>query len=195
MKLAIFDFDGTITEKDSVIQFAKFTYPKNKFWLKFILIAPVLLGRKLRLISSHKLLELFLRLYFKGWGKDPLEKAGKDFAYKKLPGIINHSARDRIKWHQVEGHKIVIATASCPEWIKPWAEKLNIDLIASELEYEDGRFTGILKGGHCSGEGKKRRILQALDLDKYEYIYAYGDQPSDRPMLELAHAKYYRRFD
>ena len=60
------------------------------------------------------------------------------------------------------------------------------------LEERTGRLTGRCVQGDCSGAEKVRRIKERFDLRQYSLLYAYGDTPDDREMLELAHRKYYR---
>jgi phosphatidylglycerophosphatase C len=60
------------------------------------------------------------------------------------------------------------------------------------LEVKGGRITGRFLTKNCSGREKVRRIKEQYDLALFDRIYAYGDNPADRPMLGLAHERYYR---
>jgi phosphoserine phosphatase len=67
-----------------------------------------------------------------------------------------------------------------------------VDLIATKLEMKDGRVTGRFLTRNCSGEEKVRRIEEQYDVKSFGYIYAYGDTPGDKAMLDLANERYYR---
>jgi MFS family permease len=60
------------------------------------------------------------------------------------------------------------------------------------VEERAGRLTGRCLDGDCSGAEKVRRIRERFDLSRYTLLYAYGDTPDDREMLDLADRKYYR---
>ena len=52
--LALFDFDGTLYKKDSLIEFTKFYKGKFPFYLGIIILTPVLIAMKLKVISNEK---------------------------------------------------------------------------------------------------------------------------------------------
>jgi phosphatidylglycerophosphatase C len=57
---------------------------------------------------------------------------------------------------------------------------------------KDGRVTGRFLTKNCSGKEKVRRIAERYDLESFDHIYAYGDTPGDKAMLDLADEKHYR---
>jgi HAD superfamily phosphoserine phosphatase-like hydrolase len=86
----------------------------------------------------------------------------------------------------------VIVSAALDVYLAPWCKQLGIELISTELEIQNGRFTGRYLRGDCSGEEKARRIVERFVLTDYSTVYAYGDTEEDRQMLELAQKKYFR---
>jgi phosphoserine phosphatase len=52
--------------------------------------------------------------------------------------------------------------------------------------------TGRFLTRNCSGKEKVRRIEEQYDVKSFGYIYAYGDTPGDKAMLDLANERYYR---
>jgi HAD superfamily phosphoserine phosphatase-like hydrolase len=77
-------------------------------------------------------------------------------------------------------------SASIADWIRPWTERLGIELLATELERRHGRITGDLAGENCRGEAKVRRLKEILNPDAYQPIHAYGDTSGDTAMLACA---------
>ena len=85
-----------------------------------------------------------------------------------------------------------MVSASLDVYLAPWCEARNLLYICTTLEERNGRLTGRCVDGDCSGAEKVRRIRKRFDLSRYNLLYAYGDTPDDREMLELADRKYYR---
>jgi phosphoserine phosphatase len=54
--------------------------------------------------------------------------------------------------------------------------------------------TGKIKGKNNHGEQKAMNIRELWNLNEYEEIYAYGDSPGDRPMMDLATKSFYKPF-
>ncbi len=78
------------------------------------------------------------------------------------------------------------------EYLQPWCDTHDLELIASSLERRAGRLTGRYAGTQCVLEEKIRRVRERCDLAAYERVHAYGDTPEDEPMLELADERHYR---
>ncbi|CAN5559902.1 HAD-IB family hydrolase [soil metagenome] len=193
-KLALFDLDGTITEKDTLVEFIIYTHGKIKYILGLLILSPVLILYKLKVIPNWRAKEIMLNWYFKRWPQEKLMEAGKNFSLKKLPELILDSALQRIKQHKKENDEVVIVSASCDVWIKDWCASENLQFISTELDFKDGFFTGKFCTLNCHGQEKVNRINKKLALKNYELIYAYGNEKSDLPMLELAHEKFYCHF-
>lgn len=195
MDIAFFDFDGTITSRDSFMEFIIHAAGKDRFVMGMTVLMPVMFAYKLRIIPNWRAKEIVLSYFFKGWGRDELESAGRSFAEKRADLIIKDSAGDRIRWHKERGDRLVLVSASVKEWLLPWAEKNGFDLLCTELKYRNGKFTGKLSSKNCHGEEKVNRIKAAYELSEYSEIYAYGDTSGDLPMLELASQSFYRHFN
>ncbi len=193
-KIAFFDFDGTITKKDTLLEFIKFTHGRRLFAAGFFINAPYLLAYKAGLISNQRAKEKVLTYFYLGTHAIQFQRWCADFAAKQLPFLLRPKALVRLNQHIEEGAEVVIVSASPGGWIKPWADLLGIALVASEVEVQQGVLTGRLFGKNCHGKEKVRRIENAYDLSRFDTIVAYGDTPGDRPMLSLASEAYYKPF-
>ncbi len=84
--------------------------------------------------------------------------------------------------HQAQGHAITLLSGSLSMLLAPLQRELKADwLIATELERENGRFTGEIAGPHPRGPNKLRLLeelsrTQGFDLSQ---AYAYGDHVQD----------------
>ena len=192
--IAFFDFDGTITTKDTLLEFIRFSKGSIRFYLGFLINSPYLVAYKLKIISNQLAKEKVLRFFFRDTPVETFREWCTDFTKKEIPRLIRPKAIDEINNLKKEGYAVVIVSASPENWICTWAQALNVELIASQLEVKDGLITGKIIGKNCHGEEKVRRIREKYSVSDYEDIYAYGDTSGDRPMLKLAKKAHYKPF-
>ena len=193
-KLALFDFDGTVTTKDSFLEFLKFYKGYSGFYLGFALLSPYLIAMKLKLIPNWKAKEIVLKYFLNGLEKDKMEQIAQTFTTEIIPSLLRPKALEQIRSHQEKGDDIYLVSASAESWLKFWCEEIGINLIATKLEIVNEKITGKLDGKNCHGPEKVARIKAQIDLHNYSEIYAYGDSSGDTEMLELATHPHYRHF-
>lgn len=190
MTIAFFDFDGTITRKDTLFQFIKFSKGTLNFYFGWFFLSPVLIAFKLGIIPNWKAKELLFSFYFKGMSQADALKLGQEFSKQIIPKLLRQEAIRQIEFHKNLGTKIVVVTASFSFWIKPWCDLNQFDLVATEYDTRMGQLTGLIKGKNCYGAEKVRRINEKYDLREFDKIYAYGDSSADLEMLNVADIKY-----
>lgn len=194
MKIALFDFDGTITKDDSLIKFIRFVVGDAKFIAGMVFLSPMLTVYKLGLIPNYKAKQMMLSYFFKGMSEAKLQEVANTYSLNHIDTILRPKAIEKIAWHQEQGHKVVVVSASIECWLKPWCDKNNLELIATQLEIKDSIVTGRLRTKNCYGIEKVNRVKEVYNLDEYETIYAYGDSRGDRELLELADESFYKPF-
>ncbi len=194
MKLALFDLDGTVTRRDTLLDFVRFALGWKPFLSGVAHLSPYTTAFTLGVLNGTVFKEIYLSHFFNGWPKKRFQQYGLAYAVHVLPLMVKPDALDRIKWHKKEGHRVIIVTASIKEWIEAWCKRNDLELISSEIEFQNGKVTGRLASRNCSGKEKVRRIKDVLDLSTYEKIYAYGDSNGDKEMLAIADETYYRHF-
>ena len=191
---AFFDFDGTITSRDSFWLFLKHTVPGAHLARGACVLSPFLLAYFCGRYDDALIKEKVLTRFYQGWTKRAMENAGCRINEQVFPGIVRPAAMERIAWHRARGHRLFLVTASPEEWTLPFARMYGMECIATRLEYCCGRFTGRLAGQNCRGQEKVRRIRALLpDIEEFE-TYAYGDSKGDLPMLEFADHAMFRPF-
>lgn len=193
-KLVLYDFDGTITSKDTLFEFCRFVAGNALFATKVLVLVPVLFAQQLRVVSAQKAKEFFLAFFLKGLKQSEFENKCQLFADKILPGLIRPQALTSIQEYKNSQCRVVIVSASPQNWILPWASKVGVEVIATRLVIEAGNITGKIQGRNCNGEEKAIRILELIDLTSYQEIIAYGDTKGDLPMLALATQKFFKPF-
>jgi phosphatidylglycerophosphatase C len=194
MEIAFFDFDGTITTKDTLLQVIKYQKGNAAFFAGFLINLPFLAAFKLKLITNQKAKEIILKHFFGGTDIAAFQDACDTFAINVLPNFVRPGAIAEIKKLQAQGFEVVVVSASAENWIKKWSDGIGVKLIASQLEVVNNQLTGKIKKLNCNGVEKVRRIKSAYDLSLYDGIYAYGDSNGDKPMLALANKAFYKPF-
>ena len=193
-RIAFFDFDGTITTKDSLLAFILFRYGKWRTIVGLLLISPFYALHLLKLIPVQKAKEQVLKQFFKNEDVNQFSEAANEFVKKALPPLIRPKAIREIQLLQKNGAEVVIISASPDNWLQPWTKQFDAGLICTKLESKNGKLTGRIEGNNCRGKEKVRRILAAYDLSQYDEVYAYGDTKGDKPMLGLATIAFYKPF-
>jgi HAD superfamily hydrolase (TIGR01490 family) len=184
-KLYLFDFDGTLTYKDTMFLYLKF-YNPAKFKIQFIKHIPLFVLLKLKLADPEKVKKSFISSILKGERKFKIEKVSEEFFNQFFPDIFRENALEFIKnidRTQVESY---IVSASLDIWVKPFAEKLNMKLLATKAEFKEDIFTGNFIGKNCNGQEKVNRIKVAIEGKKYDKTIAFGDTFGDKEMLAWA---------
>jgi phosphatidylglycerophosphatase C len=200
-KIAFFDFDGTITTKDTLLEFIRHSKGTTRFYFGFALTSPWLIAYRLKLIPNQKAKEKVLRHFFRHTPIDRFQQLCDSFTRDALPSLIRPKALEEIRKLRTAGASVVIVSASPENWIRTWAASIDASLLATRLETSPGkdpgappRLTGNILEKNCHGEEKVRRIKEAYTLEDYHEIYTYGDTGGDRPMLKLGTASFYKPF-
>lgn len=192
--IAFFDFDGTITRKDTLFEIIKFSKGSARFYFGILMLSPVLLMYGIKIISAAKAKEILLQYFFGNTPADVFQKACDDFAQLVLPRLLRRDALSCIKTHLDNGTSVVVVSASPENWISSWCMQSNLTCIGTKLEVTDNKITGRLLGKNCSGEEKVKRIKEKYKLEKYTHIYAYGNSKGDLQMLNIATNPHYKTY-
>ncbi len=193
-KIALFDFDGTITTDDSLIKFIRYAKGDMQTALGMLWLSPMLIVYKLKLIPNYKAKQMMLSYFFKGINEENFKEVANEYSLNHIKTILRPKAMEKIEWHKEQGHKVILVSASIECWLKPWCNENNLDLIATKLEMIDGIVTGKFLTKNCYGIEKANRVQEVYNLSDYDYIYAYGDSRGDKELLELADESFYKPF-
>lgn len=192
--IAAFDFDGTLTTRDSLLPFFFFVAGPFKTLLRIALGLPALIAFQLGIKTRQEVKEFFLTRFFGGLSSVELHHLGEDFAKGYLQKMVLPHCMQQIKWHQERGHRCILVSASIETYLGPWARDAGFDdLICSQLKFDSlGNATGTLDGLNCWGPEKARRLTQLLGPKGTYRLYAYGDSRGDQELLALADYPYYK---
>lgn len=191
-QLALFDFDGTITTRETMPGFMRASVGRGRRWVGTVALAPLVLVYRLGLVSGTTIRRVVVRVGYRGMPMAALQAAGHAFAMHVLPGLLRGEAMQRIAWHRAQGHTVVVVSGGLDAYLAPWCHAHGLDLLCSSLEQRGGVLTGRYLGPQCVLAGKVRRVRGRYDLASYSVIHAYGDTHEDHALLAIAHCRHYR---
>jgi HAD superfamily hydrolase (TIGR01490 family) len=183
-RIAFFDFDGTLTRRDTF-----WGFHVHCFGLGGALSASV------RAAASSAVSARFGRQFMKErfisalWAGTPHEayiERARGYALSEIDKNLLPHAVKVFKRHLELGDAVYIVTASIRDWVAFWAERYGVSVIGTELEVERGILTGRMSTPNCRGMEKVARIREAVDLGAYSRVFAYGNSGGDREMLGIA---------
>ena len=189
VSVAVFDVDKTLTVRDCVVPYVTKVAGRRRVLAAILQNLPSvtrLVARKDR--DGLKL--LFVRELFSGVAVSRGESIGVEFAAMVAEKWIREDVARRLRWHQEQGHVVVLVSASLSPYLIAFGDLIEADVVlCATLEENNGVYTGHLVGPNCRGEEKVRRIEQwceesGVPLEAIEF--AYGDSKGDGPMIAMA---------
>lgn len=142
MDLALFDFDGTITERETMPDFMLAAVRPRRLAVGRLILLPLVLGYPLAVVSGSVVRAAICRFGFWRIPARELEQHCAAFARDFLPSVLRPQAMERIAWHKARGDQIVIVSGGFDLYLNHWAQAHGLALLCSSLEQKDGRFTG-----------------------------------------------------
>ena len=197
-RIAVFDFDGTITRKDTLIEFIRFVKGSTALYWGLLLHLPWLVLMKLHLYDNGKTKERVFSWFFKGMSLTQFNQLGQQFYETKAEKLLHTDASKAINEHKSHGDIIVILSASIENWVQPFASALQAEgLLSTQAEVQNGVLTGRFATKNCYGAEKVNRLKAWLEANVKEpiYIVAYGDSRGDRELLRFADEQHYKQFE
>ena len=191
-KLYLFDFDGTLTNKDSLFDFLKFSFPQS-FNKKFVLFFLLFILVKIKIMKAGRVKEIFISSFLKGKSAVEIKKMAELYFESRKDTLIREKAKKYLKDIPAEYNKYIV-TASLDIWVEPFADFLGARLIATQAQFVDGVFTGKFATPNCNGKEKIVRIISEIQLSKYKELYAFGDSKGDKYMLDLSTHPHFKFF-
>jgi HAD superfamily hydrolase (TIGR01490 family) len=187
-RVAAFDFDGTITRRDTLGPFLARVCGRARLYTELARRSPALgatlAGWRDRDLEKERLVGRLLA----GRSQSALAEEGRQFAaWLERERPYRRESLDRLAWHRAEGHEIVIVSAGLDVYLDPLAPTLGIEhVLCTRLEADsNGTLTGRLHGANVRGAEKARRLQEWLGDGAVE-LWAYGDSAGDREFLALA---------
>jgi len=191
LELALFDLDNTLLSGDSDYEWAQFLIERG------VLERTEYQAKNDRFFRQYKEGTLDIResLEFQvaplaRYSRETLDEWHGEFMRTRIAPIIRAKGRELVRRHLRDNHLCAIVTSTNAFIAAPIARAFGVDhLLATELEVEDGRFTGKPSGTPSFREGKVTRLAEWLGergqtLASFSASWFYSDSHNDLPLLE-----------
>ncbi len=194
-QLFLYDFDGTITNKDTLFDFLKFSTSNGNYYSGLLIFSPHFVLAKLGILRKAIVKRRFISFFLKGKTKVELSTLSTAYLQRVLSkGILRRSALSSISESKKQG-KVYIVSASMDIWLNVISEHLEVGLICTKANYENEIFDGKFSTPNCNRDEKPKRVARELLLDTYGQISYFGDSKGDFAMKAIVTNFQYRKFD
>lgn len=197
-KIYCFDFDGTLTTSDTLLEFIKYAKGRGRFLMVFLMYSPLLVLMKLHLYPNWKAKQRIFAHLFAGMRIEKFDALCRSFA-EESQHLLRPKGITLMHEALVAGAQVFIVSASIDNWVRPFFDIRNlkgVQVLGTQIEVEDGKLTGRFKSNNCYGKEKVHRIAEVLkSFERSEYeIEAFGDSRGDKEMLAFADKGHFKPF-
>ncbi len=188
-----FDFDGTLTTKDSFFAFLAYSAGYAKLTLYILRLIPSILALLFHKASLQETKEKLFASCFKGMSLEEFDKRCSAFAQANA-AILRAQGMTYIEQISKE-HEVLIVSASIKNYISFFFKdkKLSIEATIPEVD-SSGKLTGKFCGANCKGSEKVRRIEKHFPKREEYTLIAFGDSSGDRKMFDFADETHWKPF-
>ncbi|MFV0277279.1 MAG: HAD-IB family hydrolase [Parahaliea sp.] len=184
---AIFDFDGTIISGYSATTFMREQLRRGD-------LSPRQLAEIVSAMTSFGMGSLGFSAmmavttqFMRGVEEEAYREVGEQLYRKHIARNVYPESRALVEAHLKKGHTVAIISSATPYQVEAAARDLDIPhVMCTQLEVEDGRFTGRVISPTCFGQGKvdAAEQLAASTGANLDQSFFYSDSTDDLLLLE-----------
>lgn len=201
-----FDLDGTLTTRDTLLQFIRFCHPRWRFVLGMLVCLPRIVLMKCRICSADKAKEQMCRLFFRGWDREKLAGYSRAFAEEKGETLLRPEGVHTLRRLVGEGQQVYIVSASLDIWLRDLCRCIlpeaspHFTLICTEAAFRHDEATdrdictGMFATPNCNRSEKVRRLAPYITPRENYFLTAYGDSRGDYALYQYADRHVHRPF-
>jgi HAD superfamily hydrolase (TIGR01490 family) len=195
--LAIFDFDGTLSEGHLWAGISKHHHSRRvkraAVYLYILSHMPFWLAAKIRLYSQEKNRAKWgvdLPVLIKGFTREEGRKTFEWVADRYFLPLLRPDMLAILKEHKQQGHKIMLLSGMFSEFLEVLGQRIGVDyVVGTRLEISDNRYTGRIVKPLCFGENKAALLAayvkeKHLDVD-FSGSSSYADSFYDAPVFRM----------
>jgi phosphatidylglycerophosphatase C len=184
--VAAFDVDNTLTVRDCVVPFTRRVAGTSSLILA-VCRRPLHVFRLLLSRDRDGLKTFFVAAAFTGRDVQAVAEIAAIFADDVVNSWMRPDVAARLRWHQEQGHVVVLVSASLQPYLDVVGDLLEVDaVLCTSLVVEAGKYSGQIDGKNCRGAEKVNRLQQwcsSANIPIASVKYAYGDSSGDHQML------------
>lgn len=195
-KIYAFDFDGTLTTKDTLLEFIRFAKGSRQMFRGFLLFSPLLLLMKLHLYPNWKAKQQLFSYFFKGMNIDDFNALCTRFA-EQNKHLLRPAGIEKLRQAiEEEQATVLIISASIDNWVRSFFDEIdkNIQVLGTQIETKEGRLTGKITSKNCYGQEKVNRLTALYPHREAYDLIAFGDSRGDKELLDFADKGFYKPF-
>jgi phosphatidylglycerophosphatase C len=162
--VAAFDVDNTLTVRDCVMPFMRRVAGVNVL-LRTVASQPLTVFSLLKNKDRNALKALFVSKVFAGRSESEVNEQGVLFAARVANGWMREDVVKRLRWHQSQGHVVVLVSASLSPYLEPLGDLLEVDAVL------------------CTELRRLQSWCDSAGIPVSSVRYAYGDSSGDTEML------------
>ena len=192
--LSVFDFDGTLTRHDSFIPFLRYAFG-NRFFIRNIarMTLPALRCMR-RKLTRDELKEVLITTFLTDIDEKWLRAKAETFCELYWDRLMRSSGLLAVASERMSGAEVTLCSASPELVLQPFADKLGVKLIGTQLEIQDGKLTGRISGHNCRCIQKINRLESVYGPLADYHLRAWGDTRGDYELLTAARDAHWRHF-
>jgi HAD superfamily phosphoserine phosphatase-like hydrolase len=189
MELIVLDLDGTITKSDNLIRFSNFMV-KSKRNYRFLLLYPLLVLLKLKVIDNVRLKILFAKLVLNKLDINYINSCVKEYLQtKEFEDDIDNSLLENVL--NRENTEVIFLSANYSFLVNEIAKRFSIpDSIAINLKVTKNVYSGSIEGLIPYGENKIQSLKAFLSNKSFKKLISFGDSASDLHLLQFVDEGY-----
>ncbi|MDD3268107.1 MAG: HAD family hydrolase [Syntrophomonadaceae bacterium] len=194
MKLAVFDFDGTLLMKDTLPclgrEWVRQKRSKSRYLLAYFSVMPAVLLYKAGFISREKMKNFAFDRFNRIFNKMTRLAIRSFFqeAYPNLKKLFNSKVMDEIKKAREQGFYCVLLSGSYSDLMNIVAGDLGMHrVIAADLAFRDGKFDCKGDTPFIGGESKITLLQKAFAGEDVDWAASrcFADSYTDILVMEL----------
>lgn len=195
-KIYAFDFDGTLTTKDTLLEFIRFAKGTRQMSLGFLLFSPLLILMKLNLYPNWKAKQKLFSYFFKGMKTTDFNALCTSFAQENKH-LLRPTGKEKLRKVMAEEKAtVLIISASIDNWVRPFFDETyeKIQILGTQIEVKENCLTGRFTTKNCYGKEKVNRLTALYPHREAYELIAFGDSRGDKELLAYADKAFYKPF-
>lgn len=189
--IVAFDFDGTLTSRDTLLAFIRHARGTVAFVRGFLYRLPLIVMMKLRLYPNYQAKQKVFSFFFKDCPLEDFNRMCQSFADSHRH-LLRPQGIAAVEAARSAGAEVLIISASIDNWVQPFFP--DVQVLGTQVEVINGRLTGRFLTKNCYGQEKVNRLLEAYPDRAAYHLTAYGDSRGDRELLAFADESHFKPF-
>lgn len=185
--LVVFDLDGTISRRDTLIGYVSGYAARHPWRLAgFLAVLPAVLAFALGRIDRGSLKGALVRSVMGGSRREAIEAWTRQYVPRLVARGCFPAALRTIERHRKAGHRLVLMSATVDLYVPELARTLGFDeWVCSIVRWQGDRLDGRLASPNVRGEEKAARLRSLILALPGRRLVGYGNSSADLAHLRL----------